>query len=36
VSTTPAIHAFGVTLGVGEIAVWVLSPLCAPRADRAR
>ncbi len=26
-STTPAIHAFGVTLGVGIAAVWALSPL---------
>jgi predicted exporter len=27
VSTTPAIHAFGVTLGVGVTLVWLLSPL---------
>lgn len=27
VSTTPAIHAFGVTLGVGVTLVWLISPL---------
>lgn len=27
VSTTPAIHAFGVTLGVGVTVVWLISPL---------
>ncbi|MFZ5442821.1 MAG: MMPL family transporter [Myxococcota bacterium] len=30
VSTTPAIHAFGVTLGAGVTLVWLLSPLTAP------
>jgi predicted exporter len=29
VSTTPAIHAFGVTLGVGVALVWLISPLPA-------
>jgi predicted exporter len=29
-SSTPALHAFGVTLGVGIIAVWILAPLLAP------
>jgi predicted exporter len=36
VSTTPAIHAFGTTLGVGVTLVWLLSPLSAPRDVRAR
>ena len=31
VSSTPAIHAFGITLGVGVTLVWLLSPLSAPR-----
>ena len=30
VSTTPAIHAFGVTLGVGVGVVWLISPLTVP------
>ncbi|HEY1086356.1 MAG TPA: hypothetical protein VGE37_01635, partial [Archangium sp.] len=29
VSTTPAIHAFGVTLGVGVTLVWLISPMPA-------
>ncbi|MDP1825815.1 MAG: MMPL family transporter [Archangium sp.] len=32
VSTTPAIHAFGVTLGVGVSLVWLLSPLTQQKA----
>jgi predicted exporter len=32
VSTTPAIHAFGVTLGVGVTLVWLLSPLSQRKA----
>lgn len=32
VSQTPAIHAFGVTLGVGITVVWLISPLFAPKA----
>lgn len=32
VSTTPAIHAFGVTLGAGVTLVWLLSPLTAPKS----
>ena len=31
VSTTPAIHAFGVTLGIGVTLVWLLSPLTQRR-----
>lgn len=31
VSTTPAIHAFGVTLGLGVTLVWLLSPLTQRR-----
>lgn len=32
VSTTPAIHAFGMTLGLGIFLVWVLSPLPVTKA----
>lgn len=35
VSTTPAIHAFGVTLGVGVAFVWLITPLPAKRRPRA-
>ena len=31
VSTTPAIHAFGVTMGAGVGLVWLLSPLSQTR-----
>lgn len=34
VSQTPAIHAFGVTLGVGITVVWLISPLFAPKATK--
>jgi predicted exporter len=33
-SATPAIHAFGLTLGLGVSLVWGLSPLCARVPDR--
>lgn len=35
VSTTPAIHAFGVTLGIGVTLVWLLSPLSQQAAKDA-
>ena len=36
ISTTPAIHAFGVTLGVGVTLVWLLSPLSQRRLAKDR
>ncbi|MFT3709630.1 MAG: MMPL family transporter [Archangium sp.] len=35
VSQTPAIHAFGITLGVGITTVWLISPLFAPKPEAA-
>lgn len=34
VSSTPAIHAFGTTLGVGVTTVWLISPFFAPPATK--